>query len=176
MSLLLLLLCGEHFSLPSRPAVFVWAMRWFLSPLVCVLSSIFAKRTHVLMVQQLKPGEHTTSRVRVALGERSTCQNHINDLMRRALRHSDVPANKNRLGCLETTWNAQMVLRYSSLIDCSVPDTRCHSERFCSNILTCITSSLPGSAAEAAAIRKRSKYAAMKLTHICFCFGSRLKQ
>ena len=97
---------------------------------------------------------------------RSSHHNQVNDLIWRTLKRIDVPVIKEPSGLLRddgkrpdgltlVPWqNGRCLTWNATVVDSLAPP------------YLSATSSLPGSAAEAAATRKRSKYAAITLTHI----------
>ena len=97
---------------------------------------------------------------------RSSHHHQVNDLILRALKRCDVPATKERSGLLRDDgkrsdgltlvpwWNGRCLTQDAKVVDSLAPS------------YLSVASSLPGSVAEAAVARKRSKYVAIMLTHI----------
>ena len=97
---------------------------------------------------------------------RSSRHHQVNDLIWRALKRCDVRATKEPSGLLRddekrpdglilVSWQSGRCLTWNATVMDSLAPSHLSA-----------TSSLPGSAAEAAAVRKRSKYAAITLTQI----------
>ena len=97
---------------------------------------------------------------------RSTRHHQISDLIWRAVKRAAVPASKQPSGLLRddekrpdgltlVAWQNGRCLTWDATVMNSLASSYLSA-----------TSSLPGSAAEAAAVRERSKYAAITLTHV----------